>query len=212
MYSIYEIAILMKRRSKNIICTILWISILITPFQFCIGQSSWELNLLRNINPQQPNSGTWKALSTTAKPLSVCLMTAALLNKDSDTKQKALEIGGSIFISAASATIFKQMVKRDRPAVKYNDIYPDKPDQGYSFPSGHVSVSFAAAASLSIQYKKWYITLPAYLWSTGVAYSRLYLGQHYPTDVLMGAATGIGSAYLAHWLNKKIFPQKIQKK
>ena len=206
----------MKRRSKNIICTILWISILITPFQFCIGQSSWELNLLRNINPQQPNSGAWKTFSTTAKPLSVAipvgLMTAALLTKDSDTKQKALEIGGSIFISAASATIFKQMVKRDRPAVKYNDIYPDKPDQGYSFPSGHVSVSFAAAASLSIQYKKWYITLPAYLWSTGVAYSRLYLGQHYPTDVLMGAATGIGSAYLAHWLNKKIFPQKIQKK
>lgn len=180
--------------------------------QTCMAQAGWEVNMVRGINPQHPSSNVWKGFSSTAKPISVLvpagIMTVALLNKDKDSKQKAIEIGTSIVVAAATTAVLKQLVQRDRPGNVYTDIYPDKPETDYSFPSGHVSVSFATAASLSIQYKKWYITVPAYLWGTSVAYSRMYLGQHYPGDVLMGAATGIGSAYLAHWLNKKIFPQK----
>ena len=82
---------------------------------------------------------------------------------------------------------------------------------GRSFPSGHTSLAFSTAASLSIQFNKWYVTLPAYLWAGSVAYSRMYLGVHYPTDVLGGAAVGIGSAYLAHWLNQKFFKNKKTK-
>lgn len=191
----------------------LWLLLCITfPFQQTNAQARWEVNMLRNINPTNPSSEVWKGFSSTAKPLSIAipagLLTAAILNKDASTKEKAIEIAGSIFIAAASTAIIKPIVNRERPGVTYTDIYPDKPDQGNSFPSGHVSVSFAAAASLSIQYKKWYITVPAYAWGLGVAYSRMYLGQHYPSDVLMGAATGIGSAYLSHWLNKKLFPKK----
>lgn len=180
--------------------------------QTCKAQAGWEVNMVRNINPQNPSSATWKNFSSTAKPISVLIpagiMTVALINKDEGSRYKAIEIGTSIIVAAATTTVLKKLAKRERPGNVYTDIYPDKPDTDYAFPSGHVSVSFATAASLSIQYKKWYITVPAYLWSTGVAYSRMYLGQHYPSDVLMGAATGIGSAYLSHWLNKKIFPQK----
>ncbi|HCL05106.1 MAG TPA: hypothetical protein DHW64_03685 [Chitinophagaceae bacterium] len=179
--------------------------------QTCQAQAGWEVKMVRGINPQNPSSTIWRGFSSTAKPLSVLIptgiMTVALIEKDESARYKAIEIGTSIIVAAATTTVLKQLVKRDRPGNVYADIYPDKPDTDYSFPSGHVSVSFATAASLSIQYKKWYITIPAYLWGTGVAYSRMYLGQHYPGDVLMGAATGIGSAYLAHWLNKKIFPQ-----
>lgn len=179
----------------------------------CNAQAApWEVWMVRNINPVNPSGSFWDGVSTTAKPISVMIpvgmMTAALINKDRLTQQKAIEIGGSIFIAAATTAMMKQLIRRERPANVYTDIYPDQPDQGFSFPSGHVSASFASAASLSIQYKKWYITVPAYLWGTGVAYSRIYMGQHYPTDVVMGAATGIGSAYLAHWLNKKLFLKK----
>ncbi|GAC1535551.1 MAG: hypothetical protein NVS3B15_16210 [Sediminibacterium sp.] len=71
-----------------------------------------------------------------------------------------------------------------------------------------MSAAFATAASVSLQYKKWYVTVPMYAWGAGVAYSRMYLGQHYPSDVVVGAAVGIGSAYLADWINRKYFTRK----
>ena len=61
---------------------------------------------------------------------------------------------------------------------------------------------------MSIQYKKWYIVAPAFLWASSVGYSRLYLGEHYPTDVFAGATIGIASAYLNEWLHKKLFVKK----
>jgi undecaprenyl-diphosphatase len=60
---------------------------------------------------------------------------------------------------------------------------------------------------MSIQNKRWYVVVPAYTWATAIGYSRMYLGQHYPTDVLAGAITGAGSAWLSHkannWIKRK---------
>jgi len=54
-------------------------------------------------------------------------------------------------------------------------------------------LAFATATTLSIPYKKWYVTVPAYVWASSVGYSGRYLGRHFPSDVLAGAAEGIGS-------------------
>jgi undecaprenyl-diphosphatase len=67
-------------------------------------------------------------------------------------------------------------------------------------------MAFSTATSLTLQYKKWYVAVPAYFWAANVGYSRMYLGEHYPSDVFAGAAVGAGSAVLAHWLVKKIWP------
>ena len=73
----------------------------------------------------------------------------------------------------------------------------------YSFPSGHTIASFEAATALLIGSKK--LGIPAMLLAVLIAFSRLYLYVHYPTDVLASIVLGIGIAILSTFLVKKGF-------
>lgn len=67
----------------------------------------------------------------------------------------------------------------------------------WSFPSGHSATSFACASVLARRYKR---RRPVfYLLASLVAFSRVYLGHHYPTDVLSGATIGEGLSRLVVW-------------
>ena len=82
----------------------------------------------------------------------------------------------------------------------------------FSFPSGHTLASFEAATVIAIHNKKWGI--PALILASLIAFSRLYLYVHYPTDVLFSVAMGIGFAFLGVFLVKKgvaLFEQKTGK-
>lgn len=68
----------------------------------------------------------------------------------------------------------------------------------FSFPSGHTIASFEAAAVLLIRHRKWGI--PAMILASLIAFSRLYLYVHYPTDVLTSVVLGIGIGYAANHL------------
>lgn len=170
---------------------------------------NWDINLLRDINPQHPNSFIWKGVSSSAYPVSIALpvglFVGSKINHDKKNEYRAYELAGSVVIAAGATTIMKLVFDRKRPFQKYNDVYPYRYEDGKSFPSGHVTMAFAAATSVSLQYKKWYIVVPAFAWAAGVGYSRMYLGEHYPTDVIGGAVTGAGSAIISHWISKKIF-------
>ena len=73
----------------------------------------------------------------------------------------------------------------------------------YSFPSGHTIASFEAATALLIGNKK--LGIPAMILAVLIAFSRLYLYVHYPTDVLASIVLGIGIAFLGTFLVKKGF-------
>ena len=186
------------------------ISILIcVSFNYANAQN-FDINLLKQINPRYPSSNTWRTISSTAEPLSVAIPLSmamvSLINNDHKMEINSYEAGASLLAAGVITMGMKSVLKRQRPYVTYpNDIYPDEIDNGYSMPSAHSSLAFATATSIFLNYKKWYVAVPLYAWATSVSYSRMYLGQHYPTDVMAGAAVGIGSAYLCHWLNKKYF-------
>jgi undecaprenyl-diphosphatase len=179
---------------------------------FIFSQSSfaqnWDINLLKNINPRYPTNNTWRTISSTAEPLAVCIplgmITAALISDNHKLETKAYEVAGSLIVTAALTEGLKIINNRPRPYETYpNDIHPDAYESGKSFPSAHTSLAFSTATSLLLTTKKWYIAVPAYAWATSVGYSRMYLGQHYPTDIIAGAVVGAGSAWLTNWVNKK---------
>lgn len=179
------------------------------------AQSLSEINTLRRINPDNPNSAIWNNLSNTSKYMSVGVpvgyFVAGLIHNNKELKQKAAYTAATILFNTATTTLLKNVVKRDRPYHTYTGIFPDKLETDYAFPSGHTSSAFATATSLALTTKKWYVTVPALAWSAGVGYSRIYLGQHYPSDVIMGALVGSGSAIICHWASKQLLKRKKSK-
>ena len=102
----------------------------------------------------------------------------------------------------------KPIVMRERPfAGKEMELLVAAP-QDFSFPSGHTSSSFAAATALSAHGRSWGI--PAYILAVLIAFSRLYLYVHFPSDVLAGAVVGIICGILARLVIKKV--DKISQK
>ena len=95
--------------------------------------------------------------------------------------------------------VLKNIVQRARPFTHLPDLtLLIAPPGSFSFPSGHTGSSFAAACSLTLANRRngWWAIPMAVL----IAFSRLYLSVHYPTDILAGALLGLFSALAACWL------------
>ena len=187
--------------------------IILTFISLSVFSQNLDIDLLRDINVDRNKNldGTLKFITNTTGPVSygtpIIVYGTGLITNDSALKQKGIYIGVSVLVASGISTVMKFSFNRERPYRTYPFIEKLTSGGSPSFPSGHTSDAFATATSLSIAFPKWYVIAPSYLWASGVGYSRMHLGVHYPSDVFIGALVGAGSSYLCFklqkWLNKK---------
>jgi membrane-associated phospholipid phosphatase len=113
-----------------------------------------------------------------------------------------------ILVSASISFTLKSIVIRERPFVNYPDIEKLSEAGNSSFPSGHSMEVFAIAVGFSILVPKRKLIIPVFIWASVVAYSRMALGVHYPTDVLAGIIIGSFIGWLVPWLINKFYPSE----
>lgn len=132
------------------------------------------------------------------------------------TKKKMSLVAANFAISTLLAQGLKRLVFSDalRPSTLINDGYVLHFVEGVkmysqnSFPSGHTATAFAAAFTITMLLRKknklkYLFVIMAFL----VAYSRVYLAQHYPVDVVAGAIIGIISTFISIYMIA-LFKQK----
>ncbi|MDO5337301.1 MAG: phosphatase PAP2 family protein [Eubacteriales bacterium] len=149
-------------------------------------------------------NGFWKGISFLGNAGWFWIMLSVLLLLFKKTRKAGIAGAAALLISALITNVcLKNLVARIRPYEVLKNLELLIPAQkDFSFPSGHTSASFAAAvAYFRVLPGKWAgvcIVLAAL-----IALSRLYVGVHYPTDVLAGAVIGIFSGWVGAEMVKK---------
>ena len=178
-----------------------------------------DVDLLKQVYGIKGTVGLSQAISytttITAFGVPITMATIAIINNDDELLKDALFTSAALGLNSVLTYSIKHAVKRERPYIAYTTDFErldEYSGSSPSFPSGHTSLAFATATSLSLKFPKWYVIAPSYLWAGYVGYSRMNLGVHYPSDVLAGAVLGAGSAFVTYKINEWYWKKHENKK
>ena len=130
--------------------------------------------------------------------------------------KKTRKAGVAVLLAYAAVFLIgqyglKNLVSRPRPCQMDLDfaLLVDRPSSS-SFPSTHSAWAFGAATAVFMQHKK--SGIAAFIAAALIAFSRMYLFLHFPTDVLAGIVLGIALGVLANWITGRIWKTVDQRK
>lgn len=144
------------------------------------------------------------------------LLTLLLLLLPKYRKVGAASATALIFDLLSVNVLVKNLVARARPYTQIEGLVNLIGEQSdFSFPSGHTAASFAAVTVLLMLVPK-KLSIPMTVLAVLISLSRLYVGVHYPTDILggvvIGALCGIAAVYTVKWVWAKIEKKSEKKK
>ena len=116
----------------------------------------------------------------------------------------------ALFLSSAAILALKYIVAEPRPFLVLSHVHLLTTENDYSFPSGHATASFAGAVAIGKKYsfiikgKTHKLIYPLLAFAAIIGFSRVYVGVHYPLDVIFGAVIGTIFALAVIRFEKKI--------
>jgi undecaprenyl-diphosphatase len=133
-------------------------------------------------------------LGSTALMIFLCIY--SILNSETKMHSFGIKCTTALITSNLISQIIKKCVSRIRPFLKFDNLNIKKIGiDKYSFPSGHTTAAFTAAVMLVLTFSHAYIFISV---ASLVGISRMYLGVHYPTDVMAGTIIGTMTSFVVY--------------
>jgi len=116
-----------------------------------------------------------------------------------------------VIADQVSSSVIKHLVQRPRPSHAEDlqglvHIVNGYKGGRFGFVSSHAANAFGFALLSSLIFRQKAYTIAIFIWATLTAYSRIYLGVHYPLDILGGIMVGVSAALICFWMLKKYRP------
>lgn len=156
----------------------------------------WDQDLFNRIYDAPPHSEPlWTGMEITTEfghYRAVMGFSILLMTYGNEDRRNTGRLVSSAYLGAGVVTYgMKRLIGRKRPL--------DDTLGSPAMPSGHAALAFSTATILGCRYPKWRI--PLYIGAGLVGFSRIYLGRHYTSDVLIGAGIGTTIGFLV-WNNR----------